>query len=404
MESEKVKSFLNRKIFNDLDKELITDNQINQINKILEVYDNKSIKNRLKNIHDFIKYDVEGDWVERLHIIQNVLKNDVMSNYAMEIRYGKDNIEEIKKNLFRKISHSKDIYIEKFGEIEGNKKWDEFKEKSKTPWGLNACIEKFGEIDGPKKWDERLTKKINTMQSRKKIKKYNNGQTLKEYQDRYGEEKGLIKWTEKNEKISYVFSKEYYIDTFGEEEGLIKWREYCKNMDKTSLKSFINREGEEIGTEKYNEHIKKMKYVRSKEYFIEKYGYELGIDKFNDLFIKRRFKNSKYSKISQSLFWEIYSKYNGTEEIYFAELNEEYLFYIFDDNLIYIELDFKCGDKVIEFDGDYWHQNEKQQEKDKLKDKHLISNGYQVLRVKESDYKKNKEKIVNECLLFLNKK
>lgn len=403
MESEKVKSFLNRKIFNDLDKELITDNQINQINKILEVYDNKSIKNRLKNIHDFIKYDVEGDWVERLHIIQNVLKNDVMSDYAMEIRYGKNNIEEIKKELFPKISHSKDIYIEKFGEEIGLKKWDEFREKSKTPWGLNACIEKFGEIEGPKKWNNRLTKKVNTMQDRKKMKPYRNGLTLKEFQDRFGEEEGLIKWTKRCQKTSYRFSKKYYIDTFGEKEGSIKWKEYKLSMNKTSLKSFIDRYGDEIGIEKYNEYIKKMKYCNSKKYFIEKYGEKIGIKEYNKVSKKRRFRKVKYSKISQELFWEIYSKYDNKDDIFFAELNEEFLIYIFDDNLMYIELDFKYGDKVIEFDGDYWHSTKKQKEKDQLRDKYLTSNGYKILRIKESDYKKNKEKIINECLLFLNK-
>ena len=205
--------------------------------------------------------------------------------------------------------------------------------------------------------------------------------------------------------ITYIIgisSKQYYVDTFGEEEGSIKWNEYCKNMDKTSLKSFINREGKEIGTQKYNEFVKRLKYVRTIEYFIEKYGEEKGIEEYNILSIKRKFKNVKYSKISQELFWEIHSKYNSNEDVFFAELNEEFSIYIFDDNFMYIELDFKCGDKVIEFDGDYWHSTEKQKERDRLRDEYLTFNGYQVLRIKESEYKKNKEKIINECLMFLN--
>ena len=68
-----------------------------------------------------------------------------------------------------------------------------------------------------------------------------------------------------------------------------------------------------------------------------------------------------------------------------------------------INIDFMYGDKVIEFDGDYWHSTENQKEKDRLRDEYLISNGYQVLRIKESEYKKDKEKIINECLLFLKK-
>jgi hypothetical protein len=376
MESEKATLFLNRKIFNDLNKELITENHINQINNILNVYDNKSIKNRLKNICDFIKYDVDGDWVERLSIIQNILKNDVMSDYAIEIRYGKNNLDKIKKDLANKVSHTKEKYIEKFGEEDGLKKWEDFKLKSKTPWGLKACIEKFGEELGPKKWEERLSKKVNTMKDKKKETSYRNGRTLSEYQDRYGKEEGYNKWFERNKNHSYRFSKEYYIEKFGEYIGLREWEKYKSSMNKTSKKSFIKKYGIEIGSQKYEEFTHKQ-VVRLKT-------------------------NPRYSKISQELFWYVYNKLdNKTDNIYFAELNEEYMFFPWLNDLNIIEVDFKHGNKIIEFDGDYWHSKPEQIEKDILRDKYLISKGYNILRVKESDYKNDKEKIINECLMFL---
>ena len=40
---------------------------------------NKSIKNRVNNIVNFIKYDVEGDWLDRINIIINELKEDLKS-------------------------------------------------------------------------------------------------------------------------------------------------------------------------------------------------------------------------------------------------------------------------------------------------------------------------------------
>ena len=70
---------------------------LSEIDKILEVYNCQTIKNRLKNIYDFIKYDVDGDWLDRIDIIRTVLVNDVMSEYALEIRYGKENVGIIKK-------------------------------------------------------------------------------------------------------------------------------------------------------------------------------------------------------------------------------------------------------------------------------------------------------------------
>ena len=73
MDLNKVDELLTRKIFNSLDKTLIKDNHKIEIFKILEVFNSKNIKNRLKNIYDFIKYDVSGGWLERLKIIQNIL-------------------------------------------------------------------------------------------------------------------------------------------------------------------------------------------------------------------------------------------------------------------------------------------------------------------------------------------
>ncbi len=56
--------------------------------------------------------------------------------------------------------------------------------------------------------------------------------------------------------------------------------------------------------------------------------------------------------------------------------------------------------KIIEFDGDYWHRNSS--DVDSLKDVLYNFNGYDVLRIKESDYNTNSEKVVEKCLKFLN--
>jgi hypothetical protein len=406
MESKKIEVFLNRKIFNDLDKSLITDFQKEQIIKILSVYDTQKIKNRLKNVHDFIKYDVDGDWLKRLEIIQKVLKNDVMSEYALEIRYGKHNVIELKKQISYKASHTKEKYVEKYGEIDGLNKWEEFKVKSKTPWGIKACIEKYGEIDGKKKWEERLAKKNATMQERKKYKPYRNGRTLGEYQNRYGIEDGYKKWFDRNKKHSYRFSKDYYIQTYGVKEGMEKWFMYCKTMNKLSLTSLIEKHGLTLGTKKYEENVNKLKYINSKKFFIDKYGVEIGEKKYQEKRINQYFNlnNKRYSKISQELFWRIFLSLDETDNIFFAEYNNEYILYPFFGELKIIELDFKYGNKIIEFDGDYWHSNPEQIYRDNLRDEYLISKGYEILRVKEGEYKKDKESIITQCLVFLNKK
>ena len=70
-------------------------------------------------------------------------------------------------------------------------------------------------------------------------------------------------------------------------------------------------------------------------------------------------------------------------------------------------LDFYIVDtlKVIEFDGEYWHNKIKKVKiRDKKKDDFLTENGYKLLRVKEEDFRKNPEKIINECLNFIKEK
>lgn len=50
--------------------------------------------------------------------------------------------------------------------------------------------------------------------------------------------------------------------------------------------------------------------------------------------------------------------------------------------------DFILNEKIlIEFDGDYWHNQLKNIENDKLKDRLAIENGYKIFRVKESESK-----------------
>lgn len=69
-----------------------------------------------------------------------------------------------------------------------------------------------------------------------------------------------------------------------------------------------------------------------------------------------------------------------------------------------IKPDFIDVDKkmIIEFDGDYWHSSRVANPSRELeRDNSILAEGFKLLRVKESDYKKNKEKVIQECIDFL---
>ncbi len=80
--------------------------------------------------------------------------------------------------------------------------------------------------------------------------------------------------------------------------------------------------------------------------------------------------------------------------------------------------DFKVGNKIVEYNGDYWHANrsfyepeyfnskinlsaEQIWQKDKHKYDIAVSEGYEVFYIWENDYKQDKSKIMELCLKFL---
>ena len=120
-------SFINRKIFHDV-REMVTETHEEQIKQILEVYNNTTIKNRLKNIRYFILYNVDTEltWVERLRVITQELNNDNSSDYALEVRYGKNNVETVRNKIKQNLGNSLENYIRKFGVLIGTEKYEKY--------------------------------------------------------------------------------------------------------------------------------------------------------------------------------------------------------------------------------------------------------------------------------------
>lgn len=115
------------------------------------------------------------------------------------------------------------------------------------------------------------------------------------------------------------------------------------------------------------------------------------------------------SKPSQELFWKLYEELNFPNKCNFSELNNERTLYInqIDKSILFeysklnkkrYHIDFMLGNKIIEYDGEYWHSDI---EKETAKNKFLKNKGYLVLHIKDGDYKKNPEKVIKRCIKFL---
>lgn len=160
--------------------------------------------------------------------------------------------------------------------------------------------------------------------------------------------------------------------------------------------------------EKYRSDREKRKLasanIHSEEWYIKKYGLSLGKDKFNahvnNMLSNRNSRSA--SKISLNLFNNLVLE--GFNDAVFATHPKEQMFTLSDEysQLLgqrKIFVDFVYKNKIIEFQGDYWHTKTK--DKDNLRKQFLQSLGYDVLFIYENEYKEDNIRELNKCKRFL---
>lgn len=219
------------------------------------------------------------------------------------------------------------------------------------------------------------------------------------------------------------FSKEFYRKDnpeFTEEE--------LQNLTNKKVKFFIKDRINNTNIEYYlnqgysqteaQQKLSERQATFSLEICIKKYGEEAGLKRWQER--QKKWLDStegyNYSGVSQKLFWNLHDNINNKEDLYFKEFNKE----------IYLELksgdafvvDFKYNNKIIEFNGDYWHANPNKYnenwinttinrvakdiwEKDAIRN-NTISKEYDLLTIWEYDYKKDPDGTLQKCLEFLN--
>lgn len=192
----------------------------------------KSIKGEL-NI-DYVICEICGFKFKEINNDHLSLHNISCMDYDKIYGYNKRVSEKTKRNkntlgsmmspeLSSKLSksHKLDSYIEKYGEIEGNNRYNEIIKNMTYKNGISSYLDKYGLEDGLKIFENIQKKKaINIENQIKKhgeelgLIKYNNWldkQKNKNYlhffTEKYGYEIGLKKWIEKNDKISLANSK-----------------------------------------------------------------------------------------------------------------------------------------------------------------------------------------------------
>lgn len=268
--------------------------------------------------------------------------------------------------------------------------------------------------------------KTHTKEAKKKqgVNSYNNPSKIKYWLDKGLTRHEAKKKLELHNKTNSQYCIEYWLNKgFTKEESKKRISEIQrKNGTKSRIngsliptqleywlsKGYTNKQAKEI--------LSQRQTTFSKEICIKKYGKEKGLKIWKERQSKwlSNFKRLNYSNISQELFWQIYLIIkNKYKEVYFAQLgnrkgkdisgkNYEYKIDIGDT---YCKVDFFIKDinKIIEFDGDYWHGEVRGNiERDKQRDKKLNKRGYKVLHIKERDYNQDKNKEIQRCMEFIN--
>lgn len=111
------------------------------------------------------------------------------------------------------------------------------------------------------------------------------------------------------------------------------------------------------------------------------------------------------SAVSQELFGELMTRcdFLNDQNTNYSNLNYEFAINIpkhliaENTNKYYYAIDFKYDNKLIEYDGEYWHD----QDRDDAKDNLVNTLGYEIIHIKHTDYIKDPESQIKKCLKFL---
>lgn len=266
--------------------------------------------------------------------------------------------------------------------------------KKKYGMTLNKMIEKYGEEEGRKKWDNYCKKQSETNTYEYKRDKY--GWTKEQFDEynasravtkknlikRWGKKEGLAKWKKYVDRQIETKSKDYVIEKYGEEY----WIDLCKRKT-LNLDTFIRKWGEEEGKKRWDNYfcitdggvtcskISKQCFEDIIEYLNSKYENEFGI-----------FKNGNNIFYFDKESIKTCGDKNYSLDCYFKDFNIDIEFNgdVFHGNPMLFNENDRCN--PFRFDltvGDIWKMDEDRE--NQLKKYHNID----ILVIWEYDYYKN---------------
>jgi hypothetical protein len=272
------------------------------------------------------------------------------------------------------------------------------------------------------------------------IDKSNVGVTLEVMIKRYGEDEGKKRFESYRSKQAYSNTFEYKKEKHGWTKE--EFDEFNSSRAVT-LENLTKKHGSVEGKKRYEKYKKRQAYTNSLDYFIEKLGYDNGKKEYERInsekgltlenmirvhgfvkgpqiyeeIISKKSSDVYHSKISQKLFDDL-DNIVVNDNTFYASKNNEFGM-CSNDRYYFFDYTIPERKKIIEFNGDYWHANPKIYESSWIhpvtkKTAHEIwcsdsdkidfarKKGYSVMIVWESDFINSPDKVIQQCLEFLN--
>lgn len=279
---------------------------------------------------------------------------------------------------------------------------------------LENFIKKYGEVIGEEKFNQYREKQA-----------YSN--TVEYFIKKYGTDAGVKKYKNANKKRAITLNN--LIEKHGEFIGTEMYNSYVnkQRVNGKKLEYFIEKYGESDGKRTYE----KLNYKKSRpfESYLEKHKgnfdaaskeYETIQQKMYEANIKSR----GVSKSSQHFFDELYErlKTHNIFDVYYASNIQEFGINIIGKRYVFLDFFVKSKGKVIEYNGDYYHANplkfksgdiikcygeEKlvddvwKREQNRLADIKTVPYIKDILVIWESEALNNPEETLNKCVNFI---
>lgn len=295
------------------------------------------------NIVNFINFQIDENYAERLKKIQNLKQNTGITEKRCILKYG---------------------------EVEGSRRWAQYCNKQALSNGFEYKKEKHG-------WSKRQYDAYNKKRS----------STLENFISRYGETEGLLKWQDYCDRQSYTKSKEYFINKYGEKEGNERWLEIIKMRARSQDICFC--------MEKYNLTYKEAQAIIKQRSHMRSSHLETDIVSF--LIDNNIIEKDVYSYFTKQFclldYDQCMMKYFDITSIpkkKIIEINGDY---------------WHCNPKL--YNESYYVDQKKKNakqiwENDKKKIDLAEKNGYSVFVIWEYDWRHNKQKVIEDVREFWN--